>query len=133
MKIVASTTLNTQDQTLSNRNLLHPLPSKFPHQKLSKNHTSLQTDKTVAPLPHQMELERGDIRERNPNGKGSKTMSTEAFLDNFGKWMRNTTKNSKTFPLLLITRSNTTTLPMTTSMVNLVTPKIFKFSMELQI
>ena len=132
-KICASITLNTLDQTLSNKNLLHPLSSESPHQKPSKNCTSPQTDKTAAPLPHQMVLEKEDARERNPNGKGSKTMSTEAFPNNFGKWTRNMTRNSRTFPSLLTTRSSTTTPPTTTLMANQVTPKIFEFSMEFQI
>ena len=121
MKTNASTTPNTLAQILSNKNP-HPHPlSKYPHQKPLKNHASLPTDKAATPPLHQMESEKEDAKERNPNGKSSKTMLTGAFPDNFRKWMKNTNKSNMTIP------------PMTTSMANLATPKIFEFSMEFQI
>ena len=126
------TTLNTLAQTPSSKNLhLHP-PFEFSHQKLSKNHASPPIDKVATPLPHQMESRRGDAKGRNPNGRDSKTMLIEAFPDNFGKWMKSMTRNSRTSPSLLTTRSNTTTLHTTTSMENWVTLKISEFSMEFQ-
>ena len=126
MNTDASTTPNIPAQIPLNKNLrLHPL-SGYPHQKPLKIHASLLTNKTVTPPPCLMELERGDVKGRNLNGKGSRTMSTEAFPDNSGKWTKNMTRNLKTFPSLLTTKSNTMTLHMTTSMESQVTLKISK-------
>ena len=132
MKTGVSTTQSTPVQIPLNKNHhLHP-PSESPHQKPSRNHTSLLIDRTVTPPRLPMESERGDGRERNPSGKNSKTMSTEVYPDNSGKWTRSTTKSSRTFPLPLTTRSNTTTPPMKTSMANRATLMIFDFQMEFQ-
>ena len=127
-KIDASTTLNTWDQTPSNKNLhLHPL-SEFPLQKLSKNHASPPIDKAATPLPRQMESKREDARERNPNGRDSEITLIEVFPNNSWKWMKNMTKNSRTSLSFLTTRSNTTTPHTTTSMESQVTLKISKIS-----
>ena len=127
MKTDALTTQSTPVQTPLNKNHhLHP-PSKSPHQRPLKSHASLLIDRTVT-LPHpQMESEKGDERERNLSGKGSKTISTEVYPDNSGKWTRSTTKSSRIFPLPLTTRSNTTTPPMKISMVSQATLTTFDF------
>ena len=91
-------------------------PSESPHQKLSKTHTSPPIDKVATPLPHLMESKREGTKGRNPNGRDSKIPLIEVFPDNSGKWMKNTTKNSRISLSLLTTRSNTTTLHTTTSM-----------------
>ena len=127
-KIDALTTLNTRDQTPSNKNLHLPPLSKFPLQRLSKSHTSPPIDKTVTPPHHQTESEKEDERERNPSGGSSKKMLTEVYPDNSGKWTKNTTRSSRISPSLLITKNNMTTLPTITSMENRVTLKIFEFS-----
>ena len=126
------TTPNTPAQIPSNKNLhLHPL-FESPHQKPSKNHASSPTDKVVTPFHRQMESKREDAKGRNPNGRNSKTMLIEVFPDNSGKWMKSTTRNSRTSLLLLTTKSNTMTLHTTISMESQVTLKISKFSMEFQ-
>ena len=131
-KTDVSTTLNTLAQTPLSKNLhLHP-PFEFPRQKLLKSHTSLPTDQAATPPLHQMESEKEDAKGRNPNGKGSRTMSTEAFPNNSGKWMKNMTKNSRTFPSLLITRSNMMTPPTPILMANQTTLKIFDFQWNLK-
>ena len=101
-------------------------PSESPHQKLSKNHISPPIDKVATPLPHLMESKREGTKGRNPNGRDSKIPLIEVFPDNSGKWMKNTTKNSRVSLSLLTTRSNTTTLHMTTSMESQVTLRISK-------
>ena len=127
MKTNASTTQNTPVQTLLNKNChLHP-PSESPHQKPLRSRASLPIDRTVTPPHPQMELEKGGKRERNPSGKDSKTMSTEVYPDNSGKWTKSTTKSSKIFPSPLTTKSNTMTPPMRTSMANQVTLMTFDF------
>ena len=128
MKTDVLTTPNTLAKIPSNKNLhLHP-PYKSPHQKPLKNCTSHPTDRAVTPHHHPTELGKEDAKERTLNGRSSKTMSTEAFPNNSGKWMKNTTKNSRTSLSLLTTKSNMTTLHMTTSMESQVTLKISKFS-----
>ena len=118
---LADSTLTTQStpvQTPLNKNRhLHP-PSKSPHQRPLKSRASLPINKTVAPPHPWMESEKGEERERNPSGKGSKTLSTEVYPNNSGKWTRSTTKSSRIFPLPLTTRSSTTTPPMKISMAN---------------
>ena len=127
MKTNALTTQSTPAQTPSNKNHHHHPPSKSPHLKPLKSHASLPINKTVTPPHPQMESEKGDERERNPSGKDSKTMLTEVYPDNSGKWTRSTTKSSRIFPLLPTTRSNTTTPPMKTSMANQATLTTFDF------
>ena len=73
-----------------------------------------------------MESKREDAKGRNPNGRDSKITLIEVFPDNFGKWMKNTTKNSRISLSLLTTRSNTTTPHTTTSMESQVTLRISK-------
>ena len=127
MKTDALTTQSTPAQTQLNKNRhLHPL-SESPHQRPLKNHASLPINKTVTPPRLQMESEKGDERERNPNGKSSKTMSTKVSPDNSGKWTKSTTKNSRIFPLPLTTRSNTMTPPMKISIANQATLTTFDF------
>ena len=127
MKTNALTTQSTLVQTPLNKNRhLHP-PSESPHQRPLKSRASLPIDRIVTPPRPRMDSEKGDERERNPNGKSSKTMSTEVYPDNSGKWTRSTTKSSRIFPLPLTTRSNMTTPPMKILMANQATLTTFDF------
>ena len=69
------------------------------------------------------------IRKRGQKGKKPewKKTLTEVYPDNSRKWTKNMSKNSRISPLLLITKSNTMTPPMTISMANQAIPKIFDF------
>ena len=126
MKTDALTTQSILVQTPLHKNR-HPHPSESPHQRLLESCASLPIGKTVIPPRHQTESEKGDERERNLNGKDSKTMSTEVYPNKSRKWTKNTTKSSRISPLPLTTKSSTTKPPTKISMANLATPMIFDF------
>ena len=124
MRTNALTTPNTPVLLPSNKNPHCLPPSKFLHQKPSRNCTSPQTDKTVTLPPHPAESIKGDPRGRNQNGKDSMTMLTKAWSENSRKWTRNMTKNSEISPLLLTIRNSTIKNPMIISTENQATLKI---------